>query len=297
MSTPIVTIVVLAYNHSLFLEECLKSVFSQTYTNLEIFIIDDFSNDDSQIKIASLMQKNNWKAQCIFNQSNIGNCKSFNRALELAKGKYIIDLAADDVLPFDSLSKKIDFFEDQEEDCSMTYSDAEYLDIDSKSLGIYSKLKKITDFPSGAIFEDILARHFICPPTVMFRKKSLKEVNGYNESLAYEDFDIWLRLSKISSVAFQNEITVKRRIDKGSLSNQFQGKKRTEMLTSTLQICQRVASEVENDSEKKALVQRMKYELRFAMRQGQKEIVSEYLKILKRLREESFVHKILSCFY
>ncbi len=290
-----VTIVVLSYNHSQFIEECLTSVFEQGHESIEVIIVDDFSEDDSQAKIVSFLEKRNLNTQCIFNDRNLGNCKSFNQALEISNGKYVIDLAADDVLYSDSLEKKVSFFESKGASCGMSYSDAEYIDASSNSLGIYSELKKQVDFPSGEIFADILSKHFICPPTTMFRAATLKSIGGYDESLAYEDFDVWLRLSKISTVEFQDEVTIKRRVNEGSLSSQFQGKRRTEMLNSTLLICKRIESELKNDSEKKALVKRVKFELRFALRQNQKEIVSEYIKVLKRLGEESFVHKVLSC--
>ena len=163
MSMPLVTIIVLSYNHASFLEECLKSVFSQSYVNVEVIIVDDFSNDDSQSTITSFLEINDIEVQCIFNKENLGNCKSFNKALELSSGDFIIDLAADDVLFPDSVSKKVSFFESQDLYCNMIYSDVEYIDEHSKSLGIYSKLKNIVDFPSGEIFEEILSRHFICP--------------------------------------------------------------------------------------------------------------------------------------
>ena len=296
MSMPLVTIVVLSYNHTSFLEECLESVFSQNYEKIEVIIVDDFSNDDSQAKIVSFLEKRDLKVQCIFNQRNLGNCKSFNQALDLSKGKYIIDLAADDVLYLDSVEKKVAFFESRDPSCAMIYSDAEYIDEDSNSLGIYSDLKKQNNFPSGKIFEEILSRHFICPPTTVFRTETLKSIGGYDEFLTYEDFDVWLRLSKKNTVEFQDVVTIKRRINKESLSNQFRGTRRTEMLDSTLQICKKVETKLINDSEKEALVKRVKFELRFAMRQNQKEIVSEYIKILRRLGEGSFVHRVLSCF-
>lgn len=297
MNTPLVSIVVLSYNHASYIEECLSSVFNQAYSNFEVIVVDDCSNDDSQLKIASYLEKNAIKTSCIFNDTNIGNCKSFNKGLKLAQGTYVIDLAADDMLMPDAINSKTRFFESKPDECVMVYSEAEHIDENSNSIGIYSQIKNSSNFPSGHIFTDILARHFICPPTVMFKTATLNQIGGYDETLAYEDFDVWLRLSKLGTVEYQNEVTVQKRISKTSFSNQFTGARKKELLKSTLFICQRVEKELETDSEKEALVQRVKFELRFAMRQGQKEIVSEYLKILKRLGEVSFVHRILSCFY
>ena len=93
--TPLVTVVIVSFNQKTFLEECLNSVASQTYNNIEIILVDDCSTDGSLELIDRLRQA--FSFQYVQNQSNLGICKCFNIALKIAKGKYIVDLAGDDV--------------------------------------------------------------------------------------------------------------------------------------------------------------------------------------------------------
>ena len=92
----LVTIICLCYNQEEFVLESLESVISQDYNQIELIIVDDCSTDNSKIVIENWLL-NFPQIQFIANNTNLGNTKSFNKALKLAKGKYIIDLAADDV--------------------------------------------------------------------------------------------------------------------------------------------------------------------------------------------------------
>ena len=96
-SNPLVTIICLCYNHSDFVVESLNSVINQDYKNIELIIIDDCSSDNSALVIKQWL-KNYPEILFIKNEVNLGNTKSFNKGLQLAKGDYIIDLASDDVL-------------------------------------------------------------------------------------------------------------------------------------------------------------------------------------------------------
>src|ERR1700749_5034941 len=93
----LVTVICLCYNHENFVTESLFSVMNQDYAFVELIIVDDCSTDNSK----NIIKK--WlldypEVRFISNEINLGNTKSFNKALQFAKGDYIIDLAADDVL-------------------------------------------------------------------------------------------------------------------------------------------------------------------------------------------------------
>jgi glycosyltransferase involved in cell wall biosynthesis len=87
----------LCYNHEAYVVESLNSVINQSYSSIEVIIVDDYSTDSSKTIITTWLEKNP-EIQLITNETNLGNTKSFNKALKHAKGEYIIDLAADDIL-------------------------------------------------------------------------------------------------------------------------------------------------------------------------------------------------------
>ena len=92
-----VTIIMPSFNKAKYISEAINSVINQTYTNWELIIVDDYSNDDSQEIINSFASKfDNIKAY--FNPKNKGANYCRNFGIENAKGSYIVFLDADDLL-------------------------------------------------------------------------------------------------------------------------------------------------------------------------------------------------------
>lgn len=92
----IVSVIIPAYNVERYLEDCLNSVLKQTYKNIEIIIVDDGSKDKT-LEIARNYKKEGNNVTVV-HQENGGVCAARNRGLELATGKYIMFLDADDYL-------------------------------------------------------------------------------------------------------------------------------------------------------------------------------------------------------
>src|SRR5690625_3677419 len=96
MKKPLVTIIIPVYNVEKYIAECLNSVIRQTYSNIEVIIINDGSNDNSYEIIESYSKKyNNLK---IIDQENKGQSVARNVGLTKAKGKYIYFLDSDDYI-------------------------------------------------------------------------------------------------------------------------------------------------------------------------------------------------------
>lgn len=189
--SPLVTVICISYNHARFVREALDSVIAQSYQPIELFVVDDASTDGSQEVIRQ------WAAE----HPNVkyfplpvngGNCKAFNTAFRHATGKYVIDLSADDVLLRSRVQRGVEFLESHP-DVGVQFSDAELIDAEGRRLGFHSDRFPHHTIPQGMIFREILSRYFINSPTQMIRKSLLDELDGYDESLAYEDFDFWVR--------------------------------------------------------------------------------------------------------
>ncbi|MES2730706.1 MAG: glycosyltransferase, partial [Bacteroidota bacterium] len=208
---PLVSIICLCYNHARFLEDALQSVVAQTYPNLELIIVDDASTDTSVTLIETFLAQHP-VAQFVRISTNMGNCRAFNQGLVLAKGKYIIDLAADDLLLPDRVSRQVTAFEALGENYAVVYTNALRMDENSRELGLfYTNEQARAHLPQGDVYTAVLRKFFICTATMMMRKQVLDELGGYDESLSYEDFDFWVRSSRNYHYHYLDEVLTIRR--------------------------------------------------------------------------------------
>ena len=252
---PLVTVIALCYNHERFVQEALQSVVNQTYSNIELIVVDDFSTDNSVKNILKFIE-NNSSAKTIFNESNLGNCRSFNQAFEMANGKYIIDFATDDVMLPERIAEQIKKFKNCSDKTGIVYSNGIYIDENSEPL----KSSQILDnliMPEGEVYQNFLEGSFLMPCTMMFKKTVLDQMNGYDETLAYEDFDFWIRSSRTWEYAYVPKVLSYQRIVKGSHSASFY-KKNNLLIPSVVKVCKKALALNKTEEENQALLVRMR---------------------------------------
>ncbi len=279
MSSPLVSVICLCHNQSEYVAEAIQSVWDQDYPNIELIVVDDGSNDSSVQKIEEKLQGTSTKFIPI--EPNIGNCKAFNKGFHESSGSYIIDLAADDLLMPNRVSAGVRDL--HETNLGVNFCDVMLLDESGKKLGSHydrdpgGKLKQ--HVPEGDVYLDLITTYFISPPSMMIRREVLEELNGYDESLAYEDFDFWIRSSRNWHYGFTDEILVEKRMLKDSHAvSQF--KFRTKHQQTTLAVCKKIKELNQTSAEQKALRSRCWYEIRQCIRQGNLGLIPGFLKLL-----------------
>ncbi|MFM2368883.1 MAG: hypothetical protein RL619_1183 [Bacteroidota bacterium] len=229
-NNPLVTIICLCYNQEKYVLESLFSIKNQDYPSVELIIVDDCSTDNSK----SVIKK--WlvdfpKIQFIANDTNLGSTKSFNKALEKAKGEYIIDLAADDVLLPNCIALQINAFKNTTyKNLGIVYGNVALItekgEFESYYFPVDSFQKVITPRATGDIYKSVLSGgDSICSVSSMVKKTVFDHLNGYDEMLAYEDLDFWIRSSRIYDFDFIDEILMQKRIVPNSLGTDFFKKK------------------------------------------------------------------------
>ncbi|MDN5203375.1 glycosyltransferase [Fulvivirgaceae bacterium BMA10] len=295
MNEPLVTVICLCYNHALYLKECIDSVVGQTYGSIEIIMIDDGSTDDSALVMDKILSDYP-KIQCIKLPENIGNCAAFNRGLEISKGKYIIDLATDDILYKDRIEKQVGFFQSLDERYGVIFSNSAYVDENGEFIKYHYEIdstgRTIQTIPQGDIFSELIETYFISTPSMMFKREVLEVLGGYDESLAYEDYDFWIRSSRLFRYAYQDEVLTKVRRLKNSFSSRWYIPGDPQ-LESTFIICGKIVGLIENDKEKKALINRIKYEIRQSVFSENFREADMFLKMLAELDEVNAFYKLL----
>ena len=104
----IVSIITPSYNSEKVINKCIDSVVSQTYTNWEMIIVDDASQDASREKII-VLANNEARIRTIFLDNNIGAAEARNIAIRQAKGRYIAFLDSDDLWESKKLERQVSF--------------------------------------------------------------------------------------------------------------------------------------------------------------------------------------------
>jgi glycosyltransferase involved in cell wall biosynthesis len=282
---PLVTVICLCYNHERFLEEAVLSALQQTYPRIQIIIVDDASTDNSAHVIANLLKRYP-TIESYRLPKNVGNCRAFNVGLSHARGEFIIDLATDDVMLPDRVERQIEQFQTLDESYGVVFSDAEYISENGKFVrnhfGYLFDKRLLTGVPQGNIYREVLSTFFIPPPTMMVRKKVFDLLDGYDENLAYEDFDFWVRSSRNFKYGFLDIITTRIRISQTSLSKQLY-RKGDKQLHSTYLVCEKAAALNRTEEENESLAKRVTYELRHSVFSDNKEEAKLFSALLEKL--------------
>lgn len=274
---PMVTVIALCYNHKAYLQEALRSVFRQTYPAMEIIVSDDCSSDGSAELIRNVIREYRGSIRFLQSEQNLGNCRSFNNALKQASGKYIIDFATDDLMMPDMVEYMVAAFEELPQTYGVLFSDAVYINAEGKFLKQHFKPQEY--IPSGDVYKDVVQRYFIAPPAVMMRKSMIDDLGGYDETLAYEDFDWWVRASRNSYFHFLHRVTVKKRVHAAALSNSFY-LKASGLQESTYRVCEKIRWLNKDDTEHRALQMRIRYEMKVACLTGNFQLYGLYKKLM-----------------
>jgi glycosyltransferase involved in cell wall biosynthesis len=264
---PLVSLICLCFNHRLYLRQAIESVVKQTYDNIQIILIDDASTDGSQEELKKIADENP-TAELILLPQNIGNCKAFNVALQKVKGDFVIDFATDDVMLPHHIEKLVTHFQQLDESYGVVFTDATYIDEKDNALRYHFdyllKKKLIQSIPQGDIFHMVLTTYFIPGPTMMVRKKIFEDLGGYDEALAYEDFDFWIRSARNYKYSFLNENQMFIRRSKTSMSAGLY-KQGDNQLHSTYLICKKAKALCRDSEDENALRHRVLYEFRHAV--------------------------------
>ena len=204
-NSPLVSIIVVSYNHEKYIRENLDSIKRQTYTNIELIVADDASQDNSVEVFEAWLTENNYTAKKKFHKKNTGFATILNECIELTTGKYIKIIAADDYLHESAIEKCILKLEEVGDEYGMIYTDIYAIDDHSKVID------DITDY-NGSYSTDpnrfhnlLVIGNRIAALTVIMRKTALLATGKYNQEFIIEDYYRWLKISQLYKVAYVPE--------------------------------------------------------------------------------------------
>jgi glycosyltransferase involved in cell wall biosynthesis len=292
---PLVSVICLCYNHERFLVEALDSVRHQTYPQVEIIVVDDASTDTSPQRLQQYAAAHP-EVRLLLQQKNTGNCRAFNRALAEARGEFIIDFATDDVMRPERVAAQVQAFSRLDPGYGIVFTDAELIDAKSQSLGyFYQRDAAGQQRPAvavGDVYADVLERFFISSPTLMIRRQVYQKLGGYDETLAYEDFDLLVRAARSFKFYFLDQPLTRRRLHPHQLSQRAyqMGDKQ---LQSTIRVCEKALQLNKTEREQRALARRVAWEAKQAFFTQNYPEADHLFTLLRRLRPLTGVYWLL----
>lgn len=200
---PKISVLMPAYNAEKYLNHAIESMLGQTFKDFELLIIDDCSTDRTTAIISSYSDP---RLKVVRNAVNLGLTKSLNLGLHQAQGDFIARLDADDISLPQRLAQQIYFLE-QHPETVLVGSLSKLIN----SAGETFDYRKSPTDPAVIKFS-LLFGNPITHSSILFHKKPILEIGGYNERFRYaQDFELYSRLVAKYQLAVLPEILVKYR--------------------------------------------------------------------------------------
>lgn len=197
MKKPLVSVIIPTFNRAKLLRQCVKSILEQSYSNLEIIIVDDGSNDNSFNAIKKIKDLR----ISYFKKKNEGVASARNYGIKKANGKYITFCDDDDLFLKEKIRVQVNFLENNK-NLAFCYTNGFIV----KNL---SKKKFFSHLHQRTFAQLLLENSQILTASVMARLKIVKKIKGFNEELKMcEDYDLWLRMAEKYSFNYIDKVFV-----------------------------------------------------------------------------------------
>lgn len=202
MNQPLVSIIMPCYNDGQYIRQAVNSILKQTYTDWELVIIDDGSDDEKTIEV---LKELHHKKIRIFHNNHQGVVSARNLGIKNAIGKYIIPVDADDIAEPTLIEKYVSIAE-KNSNIGIVYCLYEYFDMRH---GIYQ-------LPDYSIVNMLISN--CINNTSLFRRDDWIKVGGYNPNMEIgcEDYDFWLSILELGrEVQLVPEVLLHYRVKQG----------------------------------------------------------------------------------
>lgn len=219
---PSLTAIVVCHNHEPYVETCLRSIAEQTAPADRLVLVDDGSRDASFEVAERFVREHFPDHRLIRHAEPLGVCRSLNEALQESRGEFVAEISADDYWLPDKNRSQLEAFATEGPDVAVVYGDAMLIDENDRPTGRHFLEWVAPDGvpDSDGLFDRLLLRgNFLPGMAAMIRRDRLVEVGGWDESLFYEDWDMWLQLSSRWRFVRQPDVVAAYRVLETSMSN------------------------------------------------------------------------------
>ncbi len=185
-----ISVIIPTYNRGALIERALQSVLTQNHPDLEVIIVDDCSNDNTEEVVKSLHDP---RIKFIRHTRNQGANAARNTGIHAASGEFIAFQDSDDEWMPGKLAKQLEAFQHAPSDTGVIYTAFWRIEGKEKT---YTPSKDVLT-TNGFLLEELLKRNFITTQSILVKKACLEEVGLFDETMPrLQDWELLLRLAK-----------------------------------------------------------------------------------------------------
>ncbi len=210
MNCPMVTVLVPTYNCAAFINDAIHTILTQTFTDFEIVVIDDGSDDETTDVLATFSDSR----LRVLRQSHRGISAAMNAGLADARGRYISRLDSDDLWQPELLATLVPVLEAQP-DVGVVYAQADALD---HGVPVHHLQGLPLRYPDDSL-RSLVYDDCTCNIALLARRECFERAGPYDEALiANEDWDMWLRVARHYRFMFIERVLARIRWHSGNLT-------------------------------------------------------------------------------
>lgn len=181
MNAPKVSVILTSYNNAKYLGAAIDSILAQSFSDFELILVDDCSQDDSA-RIIKAYESRDSRVKSVLLGSNTGMSGARNRGFDVAAGEYIAYMDSDDVSLPARLPKQVDFLEQNPE----TGAVGVWVSRTNHDLTIQTDIRKCPPEHAMIVYNIFNGRYLqILSGTMMIRRHFLEAIGGWNEVTRY----------------------------------------------------------------------------------------------------------------
>lgn len=206
----LISVIIPSFNHKRYVIQSITSVLDQTWRDLDLIVIDDGSTDGSADLIEQIKRERGGFR--FVRRENRGLIKTLNQGLQMAKGKYVCELASDDYFPPDSIERRIKFFLEHENYVA-AFADGAVVEGDKVTRNGFLNERRRLLFTKPDPIPDLLNGCLPVFSTCLFDRKVFLKTGGFDERSFhyYEDLEAPVRLCLAGKVGFLDAQVIYRR--------------------------------------------------------------------------------------
>ena len=212
-----ISVILPTYNRAYCLERAINSVLNQSYTDLELIVVDDGSDDGTK-ELVQKLQKADSRVKYFYTRINQGPAAARNYGIEQASGDYLAFQDSDDLWRPEKLSLQMKRMEEMGADfcyheVQCDFGNGQYAILPQQELAIQKK--------EGDIYAQMLYDNLVDCPSLLVKRVCIDRIGVFDTQMkALEDYDLALRLAREYRAAFVNQVLLDSGYTSGSVSLQ-----------------------------------------------------------------------------